>query len=70
MNVFSADFIQKCLDDVKLLKEKKRKLELDLKFYEQELRFAQKRLEDYSDRILGIECALHSSIKQLMDQSS
>jgi hypothetical protein len=70
MNVFDADFIQKCLDDVKLLKEKKRKLELDLKFYEQELQFAKKRLEEYSDRIIGIECVLHSSVKQLMDQSS
>lgn len=70
MNEFDANFIQKCLDDVRVLKEKKRKLELDLKFYEQELYAARKRLEDYSDRILGIECALHSSVKQLMDQSS
>jgi hypothetical protein len=65
-----SDFIEKCLEDIKALKEKKRKLELDLKFYEQELYAARKRLEEYSDRILGVECQLHSAVKKVMDQSS
>ena len=62
MNTFDADFIQQCLDDIKILKEKKRTLTQDILFYEQELISVKQKLMQYADRILGVECELNKAL--------
>lgn len=59
MNFINEIFIQDCLDDIKQLKDKKRLLELDIQYYEQELQAVKAHIAEYSDRILGIECQIH-----------
>lgn len=62
MNTFDADFIQQCLDDIKILKEKKRTLRRDILFYEQELISVKQKLMQYADRILGVEYELNKAL--------